>query len=52
MGTELLDCFKSVRGFGNQLHVGVIGQKPDDPLTKNRMVVNRQDPDQIGTGIS
>jgi hypothetical protein len=45
MSTELADSLQSAGGFRNQLHVGMISQKADDPLAKNRMVVDRQNPD-------
>src|ERR1700728_3437621 len=48
MGTELLDRFPPVRRLGHQLHVGLIGQKSNNPLTENGMVVDYEDSNRVG----
>jgi hypothetical protein len=51
MSPKLPDCFQAVGGLSNQFHVGLIGQKPHDPLPKNRVVVDRQDSDPMSNSI-
>jgi len=42
MGTELLDRFAAVRGFGDQSHIRLRADEYGDALPYEGMVVNRQ----------
>jgi hypothetical protein len=48
MRAELLDCFSSVRAFGDQSHVRFAGQQTGDSLAHQKMVVDRQNPNRTG----
>jgi len=51
MVAEMPDCLPAVGSLCNQLHVGLIGQQSHEALAKNRMVINRHDPNPMKTGI-